>query len=180
MSSATVEAELVARAKSGDEHAFAELAGQYRTRLWSICLRVTGNEYDAEDALQEALTAAWLNLAGFRSDARFGTWAYRIASNAAIAVVRRRRDTPTDLADRFDQPVAHDFADQLADRDRVTAALAVLGEQFREAIVLREYADLSYEEIAAHQGVPVQTVKSRLSRARAAVLAELRRIDEQP
>jgi RNA polymerase sigma-70 factor (ECF subfamily) len=146
-------------------------------------LRVTGNEYDAEDALQEALTAAWLNLAGFRSDARFGTWAYRIASNAAIAVVRRRRDTPTDLADladQFDQPVAHDFADQLADRDRVTAALAGLGEQFREAIVLREYADLSYEEIAAHQGVPVQTVKSRLNRARAAVLAELRRGDVQP
>jgi RNA polymerase sigma-70 factor (ECF subfamily) len=168
-----VEAELVARARSGDEHAFAELAGQHRARLWSICLRITGNEYDAEDALQEALTAAWLNLAGFRSDARFGTWAYRIASNAAIGVIRRRRDTPTDLAERLEQPVVHDFTDQLADRDRVTAALAGLGEQFREAIVLREYGDMSYEEIAAHQCVPVQTVKSRLNRARAAVLAEL-------
>lgn len=175
MGTSMVEAELVDRARSGDEHAFAELATQHRARLWSICLRTTGNEHDAEDALQEALTAAWLNLTRFRNDARFGTWAYRIASNAAIAVLRRRRDTPTDLAERLDHPVARDFTDQLVDRDRVTTALAGLGEQFREAIVLREYGDLSYEEIAAHQGVPVQTVKSRLNRARAAVLAELTR-----
>ena len=120
------------------------------------------------------MTAAWLHLARFRSEARFGTWAYRIASNAAVAVVRRRRETPTEL-DRLEQPIAYDFTDRLVDRDRVTAALAGLGAQFREAIVLREYGDLTYEEIAAHQRVPVQTVKSRLNRARAAVLAEFSR-----
>ena len=174
MSTSTVEVELLARAKSGDEQAFAELAGQHRARLWSICLRVTGNEYDAEDALQEALTAAWLNLARFRGDARFGTWAYRIASNAAVAAARRRRATPTE-PDQLDEPLGHDFTEQFADRDQVSTALASLGVQFREAIVLREYGEFTYEEIAAHQGVPVQTVKSRLNRARAAVLAELNR-----
>ncbi|MBM7783737.1 RNA polymerase sigma factor [Tenggerimyces flavus] len=173
MTSTLVEAELIGRAQAGDEHAYAELVGRHRTRLWSVCLRITGNEYDAEDALQEALTAAWLHLGKFRSDARFGTWAYRIAANAALAVLRRRRDVPTDLLDELDQPDRQDFTDRMADRDRIATALAGLGEQFREAIVLREYGDLTYEEIAAHQGVPVQTVKSRLNRARTAILAAL-------
>lgn len=169
------EAELIARARSGDEYAFAALVHQHRARLWSICLRITGNEYDAEDAVQEALTAAWMHLSGFRSDARFGTWAYRIAANAAIAVLRKRRESPTDLLDQFDRPSSEDFTEGLADRDRIATALSGLAEQFREALVLREYAGLTYEEIAAHQGVGVQTVKSRLNRARSAVAGELTR-----
>jgi len=71
-----------------------------------------------------------------------------------------------------------DFAEALAVRDRVNAALAQIPEQFREALVLREFGDLTYESIAAHQGVGVQTVKSRLNRARAALAAELARQDE--
>ena len=172
------EAELIARARTGDQHAFAALAGAHRARLWSICLRITGNEYDAEDALQEALTAAWLNLDKFRSDARFGTWAYRIASNAAIAVIRKRRDSPTDTFEHLDVADGGDFTEALAIRDRVNAALARIPEQFREALVLREYGDLTYDAIAEHQGVGVQTVKSRLNRARAALAAELIRQDD--
>lgn len=170
-------AELLGLARSGDERAFAELAGLHRARLWSICLRITGNQYDAEDALQDALTAAWVHLPRFRGDAAFGTWAYRIAANAALAVVRRRRETPTELIEQLDRPSAGDIGDRVADRDRVNAALARIPAPFREALVLREYGDLSYEEIAVHQGIGVQTVKSRLNRARAAVLAELARQD---
>jgi RNA polymerase sigma factor (sigma-70 family) len=167
------EAELVALARHGDEHAFATLAEQHRARLWSICLRVTGNRADAEDALQDALTAAWLHLGSFRSEARFGTWAYRIAANAALAVVRRRKDIPTDIVEELNTDGGSDFTRHVIDADRVNAALATLGVQFREALVLREYGDLSYEQIAAHQGVGVQTVKSRLNRARAALAQEL-------
>lgn len=173
MSAATSERDLLVAAKAGDERAFAELVGMHRTQLWSICLRITGNQYDAEDALQDALTAAWRYLGGFRGESKFGTWAYRIASNAALAVVRRQKEVPTDEISVLEQTVRGDFAERFADRDQITTALADLGEQFREALVLREFGDFSYEEIAVHQGVSVQTVKSRLNRARAALGARL-------
>ncbi len=160
---------LIARARSGDPDAFADLIADCRARLWSICLRITGNPHDAEDALQDALVAAWQHLGSFRGDSQFGTWAYRIAANAATAVVRRRRELPRS---EFEFEVDRDFTETIAERDRIADALAGLPEQFREALVLREYGDLSYEEIALHQQVGVQTVKSRLHRARAAV-AEL-------
>lgn len=163
----------VARARAGDPDAFAELVAAHRNKLWSICLRITGNEYDAEDALQDALTAAWLHLGTFRGDASFGTWCYRIAANASLAVVKKRRETPTDTFEHLDAAAGGDFTAALADRDRINAALAVLPVQFREAIVLREYGDFTYEQIAAHQGVGVQTVKSRLNRARTALAARL-------
>ncbi|MDT9595044.1 sigma-70 family RNA polymerase sigma factor [Nocardioides zeae] len=168
------EAQLLERARGGDETAFAALVTPRRNRLWSVCLRVTGDRHDAEDALQDALTAAWQHLATFRGDARLDTWLYRIASNAALAVARRRRErayAPDELPE--DGDARRDHADQIADTDRVRRALAALPEQFREAVVLRELADLTYEEIAAHQGVGVQTVKSRLNRARAQLVAAL-------
>ena len=171
------ERSLVSRARDGDQAAFADLASLHRAKLWSICLRTTGNEYDAEDALQDALTAAWLNLGRFRGEASFGTWAYRIAANAALAVVRRRRDQPMDPMDQLDavdRGDGHDFTVSVAVQDQVSAALATLPETFREALVLREYGDLTYEQISAHQAVPVQTVKSRLNRARRALAEQLR------
>jgi RNA polymerase sigma factor (sigma-70 family) len=168
------DAELVARARAGDSTAFATLAGDCRTRVWAICLRLTGNHADAEDAMQDALMAAWQHIGSFRQEARFGTWLYRIAANAALGIVRRRRDTPLDPQEHDYLIVIDDHADDHAERDRVQTALEQVPEPFRTALVLREYGDLSYEEIAAHQGVGVQTVKSRLYRARTAMAALLR------
>lgn len=164
----TDEDELIARARSGDAAAFGTLLEPHRSRLWSVCLRITGSHHDAEDALQDALTVAWLHLDRFRGESRLGTWLYRIAANAALAVVRRRRDVPTgEWAD--DVHTTGDHAGRVADVALVRAAIATLPEAFREALVLREIGDLTYEEIAAHQGVGVQTVKSRLNRARGAL-----------
>ncbi|BFU45013.1 RNA polymerase sigma factor [Krasilnikovia sp. MM14-A1004] len=168
------DAALVARARAGDSVAFAALAEGCRTRVWAICLRLTGNHADAEDALQDALMAAWQHIGGFRQEARFSTWLYRIAANAALAVVRRRRETPLAPEDQDYLIVVGDHADRHAERDRVQTALARVPEPFRTALVLREYGDLSYEEIAAHQQVGVQTVKSRLYRARSAMADLLR------
>ena len=91
------------------------------------------------------------------------TWLFRIASNAALAVVRRRPE----IADA-EQVVSgrRDHAEGVVDAERVQVALLQLPEPFRVALVLRIYGDFTYEDIAAHQGIPVQTVKSRLSRAR--------------
>lgn len=169
----TVEDEraLVTRARAGDDAAFAALVESSKARVWSICLRITGNHSDAEDALQDALSAAWQHLARFRDDARFSTWLYRIASNASLAVVRRRRDTPSEVDPGW--LVMDDPTSGYDDIDRVQRALATVPETFRAALVLREYGALTYEEIAAATGVGVQTVKSRLNRARAAVSAAL-------
>jgi RNA polymerase sigma factor (sigma-70 family) len=161
------EATLVARAAGGDEEAFAGLLQDCRERAWSICYRICGNRPDAEDALQDAAIAAWRHLGGFRGGSRFSTWFYRISANAALQVVRRRRDVPHEALPVTAEPEA--FTDRIDDSALLQAALAQIRPQFRAALVLREYGDLSYEEIAEWQGVPVQTVKSRLNRARQAL-----------
>ncbi|AZG46866.1 RNA polymerase sigma factor [Gordonia insulae] len=174
------EAVLLMRARDGDQRAFADLASAHRNQIWAVCLNICGNPHDAEDALQNTLVAAWQNLHKFRGEARFSTWVHRIAANNALSVVRRRKpntqltdftdpDQPVELVDDDGSPA---FDEQLALRDAVRDALAQLSDDFREVIVLREFGDLTYADIAAHQGVPVQTVKSRLNRARAQ-LAEI-------
>lgn len=167
------QADLLARAQAGDGRAFARLAESARGRMWAVCLSITGNRHDAEDALQDALTAAWQNLHRFDGQAKFSTWAYRIASNAALQLVRKRREIPDDEA-------GYDVAAPTSSIDsQVTAAmvmrdaLAELPDEFREVIVLREYAGMSYQEISEHQGIPVQTVKSRINRARSKLLDAL-------
>ncbi len=87
------DAELILLCRHGDQHAFAELVGRYRNNAWGVCLQITGNHTDAEDALQETLVAAWRNLDKFRGESRFNTWLHRIAANAALAVLRRRKET---------------------------------------------------------------------------------------
>ncbi len=147
-----------------DDRAFRELVEPHRARLWGVCLAVTGNPSDAEDALQECLIAAWRSLPGFRGDSSFSTWIYRIAVNASRALLRRRRELAEELGEYADP--RHGFDERIAVRDRVQRALAQLSEDRRVALVLREYGELSYNEIAEQQGIPVQTVKSRISRAR--------------
>ena len=164
---------LLQRARDGDERAFAQLVEPIRNRLWGICLRTTGNHADAEDALQDCLIAAWTHLGTFRGDSGVATWMYRIAANAALAIVRKRREVTTfDDLEIVDPRRSAD--DALADRDLVRRALERVPETYRAALVLREFGDLTYEQIAEHQGVPVQTVRSRISRGRAALAAALR------
>jgi len=150
-----------------DEESFRRLVEPHRDRLWGVCLAVTGNRQDAEDALQECLIAVWRSLPRFRGDSSFSTWAYRIAVNASIALIRRRKELTAELGELVDERPG--FEDRLTERDRVRWALAQLSDDRRAALVLREYGELSYAEIAEHQGIGVQTVKSRINRARADV-----------
>jgi RNA polymerase sigma-70 factor (ECF subfamily) len=170
------EAALIRSARDGDGRAFAELLDPVKDRLWGVCIRVTGNRADADDALQDTLVAAWRGLRTFRGDSAFATWAHRIAANAALAVVRRRKDPSVDIDDeRLADPSLsrRDFSEGVVVRDRVQNALRAVPEDFRVALVLREYGGFTYEEIAEHQSIPVQTVKSRLNRARTAMRTAL-------
>lgn len=133
----------------------------------AVCFRIVINRADAEDATQMALISIVRALPNFDGRSKFSTWVYRIATNAALDEVRRtrRRAIPSD------DPVVYSGqtsggADGVDAQLDVSAALARLPEEYRTAIVLRHIADLEYEEIAAIQGVPVGTVRSRLSRGR--------------
>ena len=164
---------LIQRAKRGDSVATDALLRLHYDSVRAVCHRIVVNKADAEDATQHALISIVRALPGFDGRAKFSTWVYRIATNAALDEVRRirRRPTPTDIDATFVLPVADATGAVDAQMD-VAQALALLPEEYRTTLVLRHVADLDYEEIAAVQGVPVGTVRSRLARGRAQ-LAEI-------
>lgn len=148
-----------------------------------MCRRIAGSSRDADDACQEALIKIVRNLPRFDGKSSFGTWAYRIATNASLDELRKRDRAPRpvldDDADRRHEPAdlgAQRPMDQLGDRLVLDAALAELPDDLRAAVVLRDVAHLEYAEIAEVLDIPVGTVKSRISRGRGA-LAERLRID---
>ena len=158
---------LIQRAKRGDSVATDTLLRLHYDSVRAVCHRIVVNKADAEDATQHALISIVRALPGFDGRAKFSTWVYRIATNAALDEVRRirRRPTPTDIDATFVLPVADGTGAVEAQLD-VAQALALLPEEYRTTLVLRHVADLDYEEIAEIQGVPVGTVRSRLARGR--------------
>jgi RNA polymerase sigma-70 factor (ECF subfamily) len=165
--------DLVVRAVAGDARAFEVLAERSRGMMYAVCRRITCNDQDAVDALQETLIDAWRRIGSFEGRSAVSTWLYRIATNAAIDEVRRRAHLREhgDLA-AADRAGPHDVEASAVTRSTVDWALGRLPPQFRAAVVLREYHDLTYQQIAVVMDVPVDTVKSRISRGRQA-LAEL-------
>jgi RNA polymerase sigma-70 factor (ECF subfamily) len=177
---------LVARAVEGDRTAMDQLLRQHYDRMFAVSRRILGNDSDAADATQEAMISVVRSLAKFDGRSSFGTWAYRITTNACLDELRRRRRRPT-LADRdSDRDPSHDHdphtadpaaeqpIDAVAERMSIDAALGGLPEEFRVPIVLRDVADLDYAEIAHTLGIPVGTVKSRIARGRGALAVALR------
>ncbi|MCT1449861.1 RNA polymerase sigma factor [Corynebacterium sp. p3-SID1194] len=160
------EQELVARAQAGDEKAFADLIYDAKRRMWAVAMSVTGNSHDAEDAMQNAMISAWKNIDRFQPQARFSTWMYRITSNAALELLRKRRDIPDDDAGADTPDASAPIQQRITTTMVVREALETLDPDFKEVLVLREYGGLTYDELAAQQGIPVATVKSRLNRAR--------------
>ena len=146
------------------------LLRRHHDRIFAVCRRLAGNDADANDATQEALIAIVRGLPRYDGRAAFSTWSYRVAVNSALDELRRRRRRPDlGLPDTYEATDAATFDQNLADRDELDAALATLPDEFREAVVLRDVADLDYAEIASVLGIPAGTVRSRISRGRAAL-----------
>ncbi len=163
---------LVARAQAGARDAFAQLIARHGDRLHAMLYHLANRNADlAAEFVQDAFARAFERLASFRGECAFGTWLYRLARNRALDVLARKR--PQHLADDA-APVADQAApgaalDQRERQALVQRALGKLAADERELLLLRDFDGRDYAELAALLDVPVGTVKSRLSRARASL-----------
>ncbi|MEI8240150.1 MAG: sigma-70 family RNA polymerase sigma factor [Actinomycetota bacterium] len=166
---------LVTAAQGGDRAALERLFELHYDRVVAVCRRITGNEADAADAAQEAMIAVVRGLSKFDGRSSFGTWTYRIATNASLDELRRRRRRPlVSIESRDDESPQREPADpgsalpleRIGERDAIESALLELPEEFRIPVVLRDVADLEYADIAQVLDVPIGTVKSRIARGR--------------
>jgi RNA polymerase sigma-70 factor (ECF subfamily) len=173
------DAELITAAMAGDRAAMDALLRSHHDRVYAVCRRITGNDADAADAAQEALIAIVRGLGRFDGRSAFSTWVYRIATNASLDELRRRKRRPMVVVD---DPVTHEMPDHdggdridgLGDRMAIDAALRLVPEDFRVPLVMRDVCDLDYAEIAETLDIPIGTVKSRIARGRGSLAQILR------
>jgi RNA polymerase sigma-70 factor (ECF subfamily) len=154
-------------ASLADLEAFGELVRRHQDFVYGAALRVVRNPVMAEDIAQEAFVRAHRALASFRGESQFRSWLYRIATNLALNAVQRRREYPADTLP--DQPTDRDpasLAENSALRAELEDAIAQLPEKLKEPLVLREYGGMSYQAIADSLGLPINTVRTRILRAR--------------
>ena len=193
------EQELVAELKSGSEAAFALLIAQYSQPIYSMIARSLRDPADAADVTQEVFVKVFRNISGFHGDASLRTWIYRIALHEASNQRRwwnrhKKQELTIDAPMENDEGESFCLADALASttaspydcaarsqiETRVAAALQTLPEAFREVVVLREIEGFGYEEIAEILDVNLGTVKSRLTRGRAALRQALVKPEAAP
>lgn len=166
------DAYLVARAQEGYIDAYELLIQRHSAMAYRVALRLTGNHHDAQDVAQEALIAAWQNLARFKGGSSFSTWLYQIVTRRALNKVSRSRTAGSlellpDVAGTSDEP-AEKTERNLA-IDAVSDALLALPFAQRVVIVLHHFEELSYAEVAAITGSTESAVRSHLFRARRAL-----------
>ena len=165
----TAEAGLLARAQAGDLDSFVELIGLHDRALRGLAYRLLGDPQRMDDVLQEAYLKAFRSLGGFEGKAAFGSWLYRIVYNACMDQLRRRRNgflsVPLEEADGFADPMP-DPGEVAAQRLDLADALASLSPDMRATVLLVDAEGMDYESAAQVLGIPVGTVRSRLSQAR--------------
>ncbi len=167
---------LLRRAQKGDEAAFEELVKLHQKAVYAVCWRICRNEEDAMDAAQEAFLSAWRGLSKFRGDASFSTWLIRLATNASLDLLRKKKHSAQEISVESAEEGGCQIEseeelpqEKLERQERIEAvqqALLTLSDEHREVLVLREMREMSYEEIAQTLGISVGTVRSRISRGR--------------
>lgn len=164
----------LARARRGDQRAFAALVRHYDPRLRALAYRLLGDRARMDDALQETYVKAFRSLPRFRNDSALGTWLYRIAYNACLDELKRTRVVVDIDSVRERAEPGPDPAETLATRQTLVLALAGLPPEDRAAVLLVDAEGFDYRSAAEVLGVPEGTVASRLNRARAALRHTLR------
>ena len=170
----TSDEELVARATAGDQEAFGQLVSRWERPIYALAYRTLRREEEARDVVQDAFLRAYRGLKGFKGEAKFSSWLYRITLNLCRDWMRKERRAPvaqvpegTDPLDLADQQAAptESVEDLVARREMSAAvqlAMAELPEEQRMAIMLKEYHGLTFQEIAEMLDCPLSTVKTRL------------------
>jgi len=174
---------LAASAAAGDDSAFEAIVGRYQARVFRLACRLT-SDTDAPDVLQETFLQVYRHLSSFRGESQFGTWLYRIATNAALMHRRTRARHPAEPLEkflpRFDAQGVHaatpeelrvaSRADELLDRqvlaEKARDGIARLPDLYRDAFVLRDLEEMSTADVARTLGVEPATVRQRVHRAR--------------
>jgi RNA polymerase sigma-70 factor (ECF subfamily) len=165
--------ELVAQSIGGDAESFNELIRRWERPIYALAYRTIGRDEEARDICQETFLRAFRALPGFRGQAKFSSWIYRIALNLCRDWMRRDRRTPVvqapedvDMMELAAGPEPSESIDDLIARKDLTRiverAMAKLPEEQRTAIVLKEYHGLTFQEIADLVGCPLSTVKTRV------------------
>ena len=165
--------ELVARAQGGDIESFNQLIVRWERPIYALAYRVIGKEEDARDVCQDAFLRAYRALPGFKGQAKFSSWLYRIALNLCRDWIRRQRRAPVsqlpedaDAMELVSETGPVESIEDLVARRELSAiveeAMSELSEEQRTAIILKEYHGMTFQEIADMQGCPLSTVKTRL------------------
>ncbi|HXD34613.1 MAG TPA: sigma-70 family RNA polymerase sigma factor [Pyrinomonadaceae bacterium] len=173
MGTATSDEQIVERALTGDADAFGEIVRRWERRIFALAFGILGREEDARDATQETFLAAFRNLRGFRGEAKVSSWLHRIAVNQCISRQRRAKVRNEAALDDEEEKNASSFAAPIdilpsrvvEGRERTVAvrrAVNSLPMELRQVIVMKEFEDLTFREIADALELPLSTVKSRL------------------
>jgi RNA polymerase sigma-70 factor (ECF subfamily) len=168
---------LALAARTGDREALERLLHAHADRIHAVCRRIVGHPEDALDATQEAMIAVARGITRFDGSSRVSTWIYRVATNAALDELRRRKRRPIPAETAPAPDPRGDGTNSVDARVDIDAALASLPDEFRVAVVLRDLCDLDYAEIASVLDIPAGTVRSRIARGRAAIEAWFREPD---
>lgn len=165
--------QLVELAVSNDPEAFGEIVRRWERKIFALCFGMLGREDDARDAAQEAFIAAYRNLSRFRGDAKVSSWLHRIAINQCLTTKRRQKTRAEELIG--DEEGAEERAfiapngsspARISERSERTAvirqAVSALPSDLRQVIIMKEFEEMTFQEIAETLDLPLSTVKSRL------------------
>ena len=179
---------LIALFQSGDINAYNELVERYKERLFNFVLRYFNNKEQAEDVVQDTLIKLYTHASYYKNVAKFSTWIFTIAKNNALTELRKNKrkrteslwtedGNPLDINSKeqsLDQKTHNEFAINQLNRflDEIT-------ENFRMAVVLRDFQELSYDEISKILEIPIGTIKSRINRGRIQLAEKMKHFKEQ-
>ncbi len=155
------DSQLIARAKGGDDDAFAEIVKRYQGFIYRQAWGYLQNDEAAKDATQDVFVTAYEGVAYLRNDSALRQWLYRICRNHCLNIIRR-----ADIERRSRSEAPHEVQPDLPLRVALREMISALDDRYREVIILRYYQDLTYDEIAQVLDIPVTTVKVRLFRAK--------------
>ena len=183
--------ELVDRSRGGDLDSFNQLVLRWERPIYALAYRVIGREEDARDVAQETFLRAFRALSGFKGQAKFSSWLYRITLNLCRDWIRRERRTPiaqtpegVDLVELAGEAVDTETVDELVSRKElgraVAKAMALLPEEQRTAIIMKEYHGLTFQEIADLLDCPLSTVKTRLYQGLTVLRRQLQQAEAEP